>query len=141
MTYLYSPHLPPEIAERLRVTVSSDGSVYIQWKTPTAFSLRSERQELMYTPFAASELQVNTHDMTSNRNASEHFRTRFQRHSNCMLYMRRMFKELEILLRLQSPDVYYSITDEEATRVLKCVGYDKEKVDKALADLMAKIAE
>ena len=64
-------------------------------------------------------------------------RTKMQRYSNAMLMLRRMFKEISLIVRLQDPD--YEITDEEAQRVCLIAGWDDLRVERALKRLMEKI--
>jgi hypothetical protein len=63
--------------------------------------------------------------------------TKKQRHSNAMLKMRRMMKEIAVIMRLQDPD--YEISDEEAQRICFIAGWDVFRVERALKRLMEKI--
>ena len=67
----------------------------------------------------------------------EWYRTVMQRHSNFMLRMRRIMKEITVLLHLQDPD--YEISDEEAERVLKVAGWDELRTQRALNRIMEKL--
>lgn len=63
----------------------------------------------------------------------------WQRHSNYMLAMRRMMKEIEILLRLQ--DISCEITEQEALRFCKIAGFDGVRIERNLKELMARLGE
>jgi hypothetical protein len=67
----------------------------------------------------------------------EIWRTARQRHSNYMLFMRRMFKEIELLLRLQDLDA--EITDDEAMRVCQLVGIDELAIERSLKAIMKRL--
>lgn len=67
----------------------------------------------------------------------EYSRTANQRHSNYMLAMRRMLKEIGVLLCLQ--DINYEITDAQARRLCQIAGFDEQKVERTLKSLMALI--
>ena len=60
-----------------------------------------------------------------------------QHYSNIMLYMRRMMKEIALLLRLQSSD--YEFSDEEADRVLQLAGWDDLRTKRALKRLQKRM--
>ena len=80
--------------------------------------------------------------MTNDKNERKHLRERrkrFQRYSNTMLKMRRMFKEIALILNLQDPN--YAINDDETERILKCAGWDELRATRALKALMKRIGE
>lgn len=64
-------------------------------------------------------------------------RTKEQHFSNCMLAMRRMFKEIVVILNLQDPN--YEIDDDEVERLLQLAGWNEMRTERALKRLMEKI--
>lgn len=64
------------------------------------------------------------------------WKTAEQRFSNYMLSMRRMFKEIALLLRLQ--DGNYRLSGEESRRVLKIPGWDESRVGRGLIKALMK---
>ena len=58
------------------------------------------------------------------------WRTKEQRHCNAMLMLRRMFKEIALILRLQ--DGNYRLSGDESRRVLKIPGWDESRVGRDL---------
>jgi hypothetical protein len=63
--------------------------------------------------------------------------TKKQRHSNAMLRMRRMMKEIALILRLQ--DINSELSEEEVNRICFIAGWDDLRVERALKRLMEKI--
>mgnify|MGYP005989220195 CR=1 FL=1 len=64
----------------------------------------------------------------------EFYRDVMQRHSDYMLRMRRVFKYIAMLLRLQ--DIHHEITDEEAAIVCQAIDFDEMHMQRALKRTM-----